>query len=463
MSQLPGKPSRLSPHAKMRTIRSAAIIRVISVGQSNSTGAQVRLRIDGLDLALMSVPYEKDIQIEWASSNATSCRLFKNDVSTEWTGTDNYFVEPNLIAEATYQVRCLEGNSNTIRVLVLPQPAVFLTLNGVADDLDLTVGSQITVAWKATGFDAARGDRCRVYEDVTTLSDRVEAVSLSTVRISKNSVMQYLLECTQPSGKQYRKLFTVSPKNATSTAPVILTNSATGTSAYGSQITFSWTSSGATRCDLVYGENVIRSATTATNFLSPALTAGLHRFTLTCYNSANQASTPKYYEFTIDEPINHAIFVSHQTTNGNLGGLDGADQKCKAYATAAGLRADRPWRALLSSSSAHARDRIRLTGDVKLKNGTLVASAPNFWKDISNLWLHPVNMTENGVAISSLYRDVWTGTNANGTNGAPFCDNWFSGNSGRGQVGDSHSVNNDRVRNGDRPCDEFKRIYCISQ
>ncbi|MBI3770755.1 MAG: DUF1554 domain-containing protein [Deltaproteobacteria bacterium] len=101
------------------------------------------------------------------------------------------------------------------------------------------------------------------------------------------------------------------------------------------------------------------------------------------------------------------VFVTSTGYNGNVGGLAGADQKCRDRAVAAGLGGT--WRAWLSTSSVNAKDRV-LDTTYRTLDGRLVATNKADLTDgaITSL----IDVDEFG-APAGVY--VWTGTRTNGT------------------------------------------------
>jgi hypothetical protein len=113
------------------------------------------------------------------------------------------------------------------------------------------------------------------------------------------------------------------------------------------------------------------------------------------------------------------VLVTSTGYDGNLGGLAGADQKCRDRAVAGGLGGT--WRAWLSTSSVSAKDRV-LDATYRTLDGRLVAT-------------HKADLTDG--AITSLIDvdefgapagvNVWTGTLSNGTaHGSNTCLDWTS-------------------------------------
>jgi hypothetical protein len=101
------------------------------------------------------------------------------------------------------------------------------------------------------------------------------------------------------------------------------------------------------------------------------------------------------------------VFATSTGSDGNVGGLAGADQKCQDRAVAAGLGGR--WRAWLSTSSVNAKDRV-LDTTYRTLDGRLVATNKADLTDgaITSL----INVDEFGAPAGV---NVWTGTQSNGT------------------------------------------------
>nr|HMR08057.1 hypothetical protein [Polyangiaceae bacterium] len=112
---------------------------------------------------------------------------------------------------------------------------------------------------------------------------------------------------------------------------------------------------------------------------------------------------------------------------GNLGGIQGADAKCQALASAAGAGAA-TWRAYLSTTTEDARDRIG-SGPWFNFAGDMVASsvASLHTNGISN-GVPQHMMDQNGNAIPAKEHDILTGSLPNGTKDiGGTCADWTSG------------------------------------
>lgn len=123
------------------------------------------------------------------------------------------------------------------------------------------------------------------------------------------------------------------------------------------------------------------------------------------------------------------VFVSSATYTGDLGGLSGADLKCRNLAAAAGLDNATTFRAWLSDTFEWPASRFQQTQLVgapyALLNGEIVAHS--FTDLVNSGPLTGISVTEKGEAIFE--RLVWTNTSAFGERFSPVdhCDNWTAG------------------------------------
>ena len=151
------------------------------------------------------------------------------------------------------------------------------------------------------------------------------------------------------------------------------------------------------------------------------------------------------------------VFVTSQTTAGNMGSLSGADAKCNQASNILGGT----WIAWLSDSNSDAKDRVQ-GGPWYLVDGTtLVADDVNaLLNDGPNV---PIDVDENGDTIPSSVDRVWTGTDHLGKAQQDHCNDW-SANSAEGTAGSATSATKPFwtiVRLVD--CGLKSRIYCFEQ
>jgi len=127
------------------------------------------------------------------------------------------------------------------------------------------------------------------------------------------------------------------------------------------------------------------------------------------------------------------VFVSSALYPGNLGGLSGADMKCEALATAAGLSGT--YKAWLSDSTTSAANRLtHASVPYVLVDGTVVAQDWNTLISGTDL-LHAIDKTESGGAppigtfqCGGSEPMVWTSTDPSGASlaGGSDCSDWAS-------------------------------------
>lgn len=152
----------------------------------------------------------------------------------------------------------------------------------------------------------------------------------------------------------------------------------------------------------------------------------------------------------------YSAFVTSVNTNGNLGGLSGADAICQQRAVTAGLSG--MYTAWLSTNTVNAKDRIP-DASYYLVGGGLIAS--NKAELTSGSISSPINRTEFG-SLAGPNVGARTGTNFQGNINTPNCNNWTSGSSsvsGRGGfVNDSNSY---WTQGGTSACNLNRRLYCF--
>jgi hypothetical protein len=160
----------------------------------------------------------------------------------------------------------------------------------------------------------------------------------------------------------------------------------------------------------------------------------------------------------------HRIFITSQSFSGDLGGIEGADAKCRQAALDAGLV--RNYKALISTVSSDAFSRLAIIGPTYLINAaqeaTLVAdSSLALWSSETSSLLTAINVDQNGTLVTAT---PWTGTTASGGAGTDFCNDWQSSSStDDGGVGSSTNNDSQWVESDFKACDQENSIYCISQ
>lgn len=155
-------------------------------------------------------------------------------------------------------------------------------------------------------------------------------------------------------------------------------------------------------------------------------------------------------------------FVTSQTWSGNLGGLAGADLKCKQAAEAAGLGGTGVWVAWASTNSDNVRalDRVTSNGPWHLVDGTVLAVDK---ADLTDGVLDPaLRRTEQNQVIDAMNDRTWTGTRPDGTPAQNDCARWMSGSSNSaGAVGEANQKGGNWTNLGPESCNNANRLYCF--
>jgi hypothetical protein len=158
------------------------------------------------------------------------------------------------------------------------------------------------------------------------------------------------------------------------------------------------------------------------------------------------------------------VFVSSSTHQGDLGGLDGADDICQGLAEAAGKPGT--YRAWLSDDTGSPSTRfIRATAPYVRVDGEIVANSYDDLTDGSNL-NRAINLTETGIGGALAPNQVWTSTGDDGQQQlAPDnCDGWTNGTAAfNGDFGLKSSISPAWTGSDFRHCDLVSRIYCFQQ
>ena len=158
------------------------------------------------------------------------------------------------------------------------------------------------------------------------------------------------------------------------------------------------------------------------------------------------------------------VFVTSEIYQGfALGGLFGADQRCRSLAAKAGLERPLTFTAWLSTPTTSAADRlVHSRGRYILVNGLVVAQN---WDGLTSGTLeNPIMVDENSETQDTF---AWTGTLASGAPalGSEFCEDWDD-NSGLlklGGAGLTASVDATWSFFEQTVCDSGARLYCFQQ
>lgn len=159
------------------------------------------------------------------------------------------------------------------------------------------------------------------------------------------------------------------------------------------------------------------------------------------------------------------VFVTSAFYKGNLGGIGGADMKCKALAAAAGLANAPAFLAWLSAGLTSPA--VRMTPSDKpyrLRTGDVIADN---WQDLVDGALDAkVNVTEKGTLVEELVPAVWSNTIPSGAlkDNESACNSWTSDVADHsGNSGVATSASTEWTDNGALPCSVNARLYCVEQ
>ncbi|MGH7801211.1 MAG: hypothetical protein ACREOW_11405 [Thermodesulfobacteriota bacterium] len=154
------------------------------------------------------------------------------------------------------------------------------------------------------------------------------------------------------------------------------------------------------------------------------------------------------------------VFVTSQNFNGNLGGLEGADEKCQAAADTAGLAGtDMAWLSDDNESPAQRFKTLAVGAYIKTDGATVAGN----WGDLTDGTLNRgIDRDEDGNDLSGL--GVWTGTNVDGSKNPNNCLNWTDGSAANtGLEGLSGATNSIWTALNIPPCSNLTHLYCFEQ
>lgn len=159
------------------------------------------------------------------------------------------------------------------------------------------------------------------------------------------------------------------------------------------------------------------------------------------------------------------VFVTASTYNGDLNGRTGADSKCAARATAAGLSGTfKAW--IADSNSVTNQPYVHFTqhpGEYRFPNGVKLAN--NFADLAATVHEIPFNIDESGNTVPD--SQVWTNVTPAGyiDNSGRDCQEWQSSNSGTdGNYGLTAATDDTWTLNtGSSNCNQLKRLFCVEQ
>jgi len=158
------------------------------------------------------------------------------------------------------------------------------------------------------------------------------------------------------------------------------------------------------------------------------------------------------------------VFVtSNRFNGGQIGGLEGADDKCQAEADLAGLSGT--YVAWLSDSTTDAVNRLSNPSGLPYELVSGATIADNVDDLIDGEVPAFINVDAFGTTQKRGNR-VFTGTGTNGKRAGPWCDDWTSGEkgaNGRLAVMDSRSAAKFWTNRGPSSCGSSWRLYCFQQ
>ncbi|MBI4018682.1 MAG: hypothetical protein HY364_00325 [Candidatus Aenigmarchaeota archaeon] len=163
------------------------------------------------------------------------------------------------------------------------------------------------------------------------------------------------------------------------------------------------------------------------------------------------------------------VFVTSATGTGKLStwsdsggetGISAADKICDNLAEAVSGLTGKNWVAWLSSSSAHAKDRIR-DAVYKMPDNAVIANTKADLLD--GVILNPILVDENGAVISSVY-NAWTGSDWNGNSVSSYtCNEWADDGSSSGMFGFAEETGTAWTYGSSSgiACTNVYRLYCF--
>ena len=156
------------------------------------------------------------------------------------------------------------------------------------------------------------------------------------------------------------------------------------------------------------------------------------------------------------------VFVTSESYNGNLGGLDGADEKCNTLALAAGVANAGKFMAWLSTEDHSPASRMTHHAGryVLLNGGTIIAES---WDDLTDGMLAgAINIDETGAKSSE--GEVWTGTTAAGQAAPLRCLDWTHPKSDKGGLhGLVFAESSEWTEKDAMGCSYFAYLICVEQ
>jgi hypothetical protein len=161
--------------------------------------------------------------------------------------------------------------------------------------------------------------------------------------------------------------------------------------------------------------------------------------------------------FFCNEGALSLVFVTSMEYEATVGDfLMDANRECAHLAQEADLPGG--WAAWLSDDDTDAEGSI-VDAKYVLRNGTVIAN--NMTELLDGNLDNPIQVDEDGNTATGDI-EVWTGTNANGTNSGVNCNNWNSNSDqDTGQSGLANAKDEAWTNNQAEDCDVSNRLYCF--
>lgn len=152
-------------------------------------------------------------------------------------------------------------------------------------------------------------------------------------------------------------------------------------------------------------------------------------------------------------PRANRVFAASGTYNGNLGGIDGADEICRTRAEAAGLPGT--FVAFLSTNTTDAIGRLTGSRGWERVDGKPVVDTV---EDLmAEKQFYPISLDEQGQPVTIA---VGTGSHSSGTSEGTNCSEWMS-STGSGIFGSPTASSGASIRFGYTGCGVGLTVYCF--
>jgi len=170
-----------------------------------------------------------------------------------------------------------------------------------------------------------------------------------------------------------------------------------------------------------------------------------------------------------EAPDHRIVFATQGAWTGDLGGPEGADEKCQAEADASGSmvqgRLFKAWlsRDLPNNFALDGRYFHRSSLPYKRVDGEQVAAdyGELFAGDVNSRLDNPINLSADGIPS---FIHTWTGLTSEGYRSPNDCDGWESSDSSLlGEYGYSFATGSAWIRLGDWTCAEPRGLICFEQ